>query len=142
MKDELESGTRDLKTRTKEFALRIIRLYSALPKSIESQVIGRQVLRSGTSVGAQYREACRARSTAEFISKVEAGLQELEETTYWLELLQESGIVAGRRLVDLKSESNELTAIFTTCVRNAKKKQTADRRARPKPRANHPDTRP
>jgi four helix bundle protein len=81
---------RDLKTRTKQFALRIIRLYKALPNTVEAQVIGKQVLRSGTSVGAQYREATRARSDAEFISKIESGLQELEETIYWLELLVES----------------------------------------------------
>ncbi len=80
----------DLKKRTKKFALRIIRLYSSLPKSTEAQVIGKQVLRSGTSVGAHYREACRSRSNAEFISKIEGGLQELEETIYWLELLIES----------------------------------------------------
>ena len=113
----------DLKARTKSFALRIIHLYSALPGSTEGQVIGRQLLRSGTSVGAHYREACRARSTSEFISKVEGGLQELEETTYWLELLEESGIIASKRLTDLKGEANELAAILVTCVRNAKKKR-------------------
>jgi len=70
----------DLKTRTRQFALRVIRLYSSLPKSCEAQVIGRQLLRAGTSVGAHYREAVRSRSNAEFVSKIEAGLQELEET--------------------------------------------------------------
>jgi four helix bundle protein len=82
-------------------------------------------LRSGTSVGAHYREACRARSTAEFISKVEGGLQELEETAYWLELLEESEIVSSRRLSDLKAEANELTAVLIACVRNAKRKGEA-----------------
>lgn len=91
MKDE--GGTLDLRVRTKAFALRIIRVFGALPRTIEAQVIGKQVLRSGTSVGAHYREACRARSDAEFVSKIEGGLQELEETCYWLELLVESGIV-------------------------------------------------
>ena len=76
----------DLKQRTKQFALRIIHLYSALPKSTPSQVIGKQLIRSGTSAGAHYREASRARSTAEFVSKIEGGLQELEETSYWIEL--------------------------------------------------------
>jgi four helix bundle protein len=70
----------DLRTRTKQFALRIVRLFAALPKSTEAQVIGKQLLRSGTSVGAHYREANRARSEAEFISKLEAGLQELDES--------------------------------------------------------------
>ena len=123
MKDEAErkSGSLvDLKTRTKAFALRVIRLYSALPRTTESQVIGRQLLRSGTSVGAHYRESVRARSTAEFVSKLEGGLQELEETAYWLELLADSAIVASARLDDLRHEVEELTAILVTCVRNAK----------------------
>ena len=84
----------DLKTRTKDFALEIIRLYATLPRRTEAQVLGRQVLRSGTSVGAHYREAQRAKSNADFISKIEGGLQELEETQYWLELLGESRLVA------------------------------------------------
>jgi four helix bundle protein len=83
----------DLRLRTKAFALRIIRLYGSLPKIIEAQVLGKQLLRSGTSVGAQYREAVRARSRAEFVSKIEAALQELEETLYWIELLADARIV-------------------------------------------------
>jgi four helix bundle protein len=83
----------DLRDRTKSFALRIVKLYTALPKTTEAQVLGKQVLRSGTSVGAHYREAIRARSNAEYISKIEVGLQELEESIYWLELLAEAGIV-------------------------------------------------
>ena len=79
----------DLKSRTREFAIRINRLYSALPKSTEAQVIGKQILRSGTSVGAHYRESQYAKSDPDFISKIEGGLQELEETAYWLELLDE-----------------------------------------------------
>lgn len=121
MKDEGEM--RDLKARTKEFALRVIRLYGALPKSVEAQVIGKQVLRSGTSVGAHYREGTRARSDAEFISKLEGGLQELDETSYWLELLAESGIVPENRLSELMEEANQLTAILITCVKNAKAKK-------------------
>ena len=77
----------DLRIRTKTYALRIIKRYQSLTKSGEAQVIGKQVLRSGTSIGAQYREACRAKSPADFISKMESGLQELDETAYWLELL-------------------------------------------------------
>ena len=84
---------KDLQIRTKEFALRVIRLYCALPKSTEAQVLGKQVLRSGTSVGANYREANRARSRAEFIAKIGDCLKELDETAYWLELLSESSIV-------------------------------------------------
>jgi four helix bundle protein len=91
MKDEQDKKLIDLKTRTKAFALRVIRLYSALPQTPVAQVIGKQLLRSGTSVGAHYREGARSRSDAEFISKLEGALQELEETAYWLELLGESG---------------------------------------------------
>lgn len=111
---------KDLKTRTKEFALRIIRLYGALPKSTEAQIIGKQLLRSGTSVGAHYREAIRARSNAEFISKIEGGMQELEETSYWLELLADSQILPNEKLAALQIEANELMAILVTCVKKAK----------------------
>jgi four helix bundle protein len=112
----------DLKDRTKAFALRIIRLYSALPTSSVAQVLGKQVLRSGTSVGAHYREAYRARSTAEFVSKLNGGLQELEETSYWLELLGESEVINADRLKTLAQEAEELTAIFVTLIKNAKNK--------------------
>ena len=114
---------KDLKVRMREFALRIIRLYAKLPKSTEGQVIGKQLLRSGTSVGAHYREGSRARSTAEFVSKLGGGQQELEETIYWLELLQEAEIVKPTLLDGLITECNELQAIFTTCIKNAKKKK-------------------
>jgi len=121
MKDELKKK-RDLRLRTKDFALRVIRLYSFLAKRNGAAVVlGKQVLRSGTSVGAHYREATRARSTAEFISKIETGLQELEETGYWLELLGESQIVANSRLTSLRVEVSELTAILVSCVKTAKR---------------------
>ncbi len=113
----------DLKIRTKNFALRIIKLFSCLPKSTEAQVIGRQVLRSGMSVGAQYREACRSRSNDEFISKIESCLQELDETSYWLELLVDGEIVNEAKLNDLREETNELTAIFVSSVKTAKSKK-------------------
>jgi len=121
MKDET-NRPRDLKGRTKEFALSVIRLYASLPKSSEAQVLGRQMLRSGTSVGAHYREANRSRSNAEFVSKIEGGLQELEETGCWLELLLESGIVPAARGNQLIAEVNELTAILVTTVRNVKRR--------------------
>ena len=113
----------DLKIRTKAFALRIIRLYVSLPKSAEAQVLGKQVLRSGTSVGAHYRESLRARSDAEVISKIEGGLQELEETQYWLELLSEAGIIPADRLQPLLQEADELTAILVTCVKRIKERR-------------------
>jgi four helix bundle protein len=117
---KMAEDKRDLRVRTKDFALRIIRLYTALPKTTEAQVISKQLLRSGTSVGAHYREASRARSTAEFVSKMEVGLQELDETDYWLELLEEGGIVSAERLANLRSEINELIAIFVASVKTAK----------------------
>jgi four helix bundle protein len=109
-----------LKTRTKQFALRIIRLYTALPENGPARVIGMQLLRSGTSVGAQYREGVRSRSDAELVSKLGSALQELEETSYWLELLVESSIVPRPKLADLMAEADELTAILTTCVKKTK----------------------
>jgi four helix bundle protein len=110
----------ELRTRTKQLALRIIRLYGALPRSIVAQVLGKQMLRSGTSVGAHYREGSRARSNAEFVSKLEGGLQELDETAYWLELLVEGDVVPARTLQDLQNEVDQLIAILVTCVKNAK----------------------
>src|SRR5947207_8976151 len=110
----------DLKQRGRDVSLRIIRLYGALPKRVEAWVIGKQLVRCGTSVGAHYREGIRSRSDAEFVSKLEGGLQELEETSYWLELFIESGIMPEDRLADLIEEANQLTAILVTCVKRAK----------------------
>ena len=110
----------DLRPRTKEFALRIIRMFVKLPKTEVALVLGRQVLRSGTSVGANYREAYRARSTAEFVSKVGDCLKELEETAYWLELLVDSGPVSARKMAALLQETSELLAIFTTISKKTK----------------------
>jgi len=93
-----------------------------LPKKTEAQIIGKQLLRSGTSVGAHYREAVRSRSGAEFISKLEGGLQELEESIYWMELFVESGIIKDEKLNELMKEADELTAIFVTCVKNTKQR--------------------
>src|ERR1051325_4643463 len=113
----------DLRQRTKKFALRIIKLYVAPPKTTEAQVLGKQILRSGTSVGAHYREACRAKSDADFISKIEGALQELDETLYWLELLIEAKIVTADRLQPLLRESNELIAMFVTMAKGVKQKR-------------------
>ena len=112
---------KDLKVRTKAFALRVIRMYSKLLKhDTVSQVLGKQVLRSGTSVGANYREASRARSNAEFVSKIGDSLKEIEETEYWLELLLDSGCVPAPKMEALLDETRELIAIFTAIDKNAK----------------------
>ncbi len=118
MKDE--EPPFDLRERTKLFGLRIVRMFVALPKTDEARVLGRQVLRSGTSVGANYREAHRSRSKAEFIAKIGDCLKELDETSYWLELLTESGIVPPAKLASLQDEANQLLAILTTISKNAK----------------------
>ena len=112
----------DLRLRTREFALRVLRLYSSLPRTTEAQVLGKQVLRSGTSVGAQYREARRARSNAEFVSKIESGLQELEETLYWLELLTDAKIGDPSKLQALCKEAEELIAIFVSSAKTVKRR--------------------
>ena len=111
----------DLKPRTKAFALRVIRMYSKLAKNdTVAQVLGKQVLRSGTSVGANYREASRGRSKAEFISKTGDCLKEIEETEYWLELLVDSGCVSTAKMAGLLDETRQLIAIFTTINKKAK----------------------
>ena len=107
----------DLRERTQAFALRIAKMFIALPKSAEAQVLGKQELRSGTSVGANYREAFRARSKPELISKLGDCLKELDKTAYRLELLIESKIVTTPRLARLRDECNPLTAIFTTIAK-------------------------
>ncbi|MDH4164772.1 MAG: four helix bundle protein [Nitrospirota bacterium] len=111
---------KDLRDRTKRFALQVVRLFGALPKSTEAQVIGKQVLRSGTSVGANYREAYRSRSKAEFTAKTGDCLKELEETAYWFELLEEGHIVDAAKLADHRKECNELTAIFVAIINKTK----------------------
>ena len=113
---------RNLKERTKQFALRIIRLYLALPTRGLTQVLGTQILKSGTSVGAHYREAQRAKSNADFISKIEGALQELDETIYWLELLTDSKVIVAKRLEPLTSEANELLSILVTIAKRVKSK--------------------
>src|SRR5260370_41970281 len=109
----------DLKIRTRDFALRVIRLYSSLPKSVEAAVIRKQILRSGTSVGANYPEGLRARSRSEYGTKLNISLMELEETLYWLELL-EAAVLRNTEVNSLKAEVGELCAILVTLVKRAK----------------------
>lgn len=113
------SRSEQLKLRTKRFALRVIRLFRALPKNEDARIIGRQLLRSGTSVGANYRAACRARSRREFVAKMGVVVEEADESVYWLELLAESGIVPARRLEELLEENNQLLAIFAASRQTA-----------------------
>lgn len=110
----------DLRDRTKRFGLDVIRMFSELPKTTVAQVIGRQVLRSGTSVGANYREAYRSRSRVEFAAKIGDCLKELEETAYWIELIRKSGVLPEARLAALYDECDQLLAIMTSIAKKAK----------------------
>jgi four helix bundle protein len=123
MKDE--EPPFDLRERTKLSGLRVVRMFVALPKTDEARVLGKQALRSGTSVGANYREAHRSRSKPEFIAKIGDCLKELDETAYWLELLTESGIVPSAKLASLQDETNQLLAILTTISKSAKRPPSA-----------------
>ena len=110
----------ELKIRTKQYALLVIHLFKELPKSDEHRIIGKQILRSGTSVAANYREASRSRSRAEFISKIEICAQEADETQLWIELLKEGCNVNSKLADEVWKESDELISIFVTMSKNAK----------------------
>jgi len=112
---------KDLKERTKRFALKIIRLAASLPHTREAKIIGGQLIKAGTSVGANYREATRSRSKAEFRAKIGIVEQEADESLYWLEILKESGIARGALLEELLVEADDLVAIFTTIGKKSKK---------------------
>jgi four helix bundle protein len=109
-----------LKDRTQRFALRIVAMYRALPRTEEARIIGKQVIRSGTSIGANYGAACRARSRAEFVAKLGVVLEEADETAFWLDLLRDAGIFPAQKLRELTKEANELVSIFVASMRTAK----------------------
>lgn len=117
----MTKSAEEFKDRTKKFALRIIKLTSNLPNNSAAQVIGKQLLRSGTSVGANYRAALRARSPAEFRSKLGIVLEEADETEYWLELLSESGIIPPEKLELLLQETNELIAMTVASLNTSRR---------------------
>ena len=114
---------RMLKDRTKQFALKIMALVDALPKTTSSAAIGRQIIRSGTSVGANYRAACRGRSKAEFISKLGIVVEEADETIFWLELIIEGGLLPEGKVSPLLKEADELTAIFVSSIKTSQRNQ-------------------
>ena len=111
---------KDLKQRTKKFALRIIRLVESLPRGKITDVIGKQLLRSGTSVGANYRSACRAKSTADFISKMGTVEEEADESIYWMELLIESGLISKDEVGELLDEADQIVAITVSSIKTAR----------------------
>ncbi len=123
----MDNNPSDLKSRTKSLALRIIRVVGSLPPSEAARIIGKQLLRSGMSVGANYREGCRSRSTAEFASILHISLRECDETAYWLELLCEAEIVASHLLAPLMNEVNEIIAMLVSSINTAKRNAKASK---------------
>jgi four helix bundle protein len=113
----------ELRERLLKFAVRIIKLGASLPDSPEGRLVRGQLIRCGTSPGAQYREACRARSRAEFVSKVESAQQELDETDYWLLIIERTGMVKASKLLSLRTETLELIKIFSSSAKTAKQKR-------------------
>ena len=110
----------ELRDRTKKFAIRIVRLFRALPKSTEAQVMGKQLLRSGTSVAANYRAVCRARSKAEFIARIGIVAEEADESVLWIELLEDTKVLSAKQLAEILKEARELAAIFSASRKTAK----------------------
>lgn len=119
------SRPEELRDRTKRFALRIVKLFRLLPRTDEARVIGRQLLRSGTSVAANYRAVRRARSRAEFVARIGVVVEESDETVFWLEMLVDAGIVPKARMEDLLREAKELVAVFAASQRTARSTKVA-----------------
>jgi four helix bundle protein len=115
----------EFKDRTKKMALRVIKLVESLPPTVTVKVIGKQLLRSATSVGANYRAACRGKSVADVIHKLSIVEEEADESLYWLELLVESGIISEKRLSELQNEMNEITAMIVTSIKTLRAKQSS-----------------
>jgi len=112
---------KQMQSRTKSFAVRVIRMFQRLPKTDEARILGKQVLRSGTSVAANYRAACRSKSRSDFISKLGTTVEEVDETLLWIELLEESGIVPPKQLEGIKAETDELLRVLSTSLDTAKR---------------------
>ena len=116
----------DLKKRTKAFALRILKLVDALPKTTAGRALASQIVRSGTSIAANYRAACRAKSTADFIAKMGIVEEEADETLFWLELLEESDLVLAAKLTAIKQEADELIAITVASIETARRNRASN----------------
>ena len=121
---------KELKERTKQFALHIMNLVDKLPNTIAGRALGNQLLRSGTSVGANYRAACRGRSKAEFVSKIGIVAEEADESAFWLELIMDSGLLAKDLVESLLREANELAAIFIASVKTAGQSQIKNQQSK------------
>ena len=116
----MSTGPEELRNRTKSFAIRIVKLYNSLPYKSAAQVLGKQLLRSGTSVAANYRAACRARSRAEWIAKIGIVVEEADETVFWLEMLVDCEVVSPRSVAEILKEGHELSALFTASQKTAR----------------------
>ena len=110
----------EVKRRTRDFAIRVVRLVESLPKTRSADVIGKQLLRSGTSVGANYRASCRARSQADFIAKMGIVEEEADETIYWIELLIDAGLMKRERVAGLLDEANQIVALVVSSIKTAR----------------------
>ncbi len=117
----MSTGPEDLRERTKAFAIRVVKLYRSLPHTADAQVVGKQLLRCGTSVAANYRASCRGRSRAEWLAKIGLVVEEADETVFWLEMLSDCGIVPSQRCEDILKEARELSAIFTASQHTARR---------------------
>ena len=113
-------NTEELKKRTKQFGLRCIKVVESLPNTRTADVLGKQLLRSGTSVGANYRSACRAQSKPAFISKLAIAIEEADESQFWIEMIIEAGLLSQKKLAELMKESDEIVAILTASSKTAK----------------------
>ena len=114
------SSPEEIRDRTKKFAIRIVRLFRALPRSVEAQVMGKQLLRCGTSVAANYRAVCRARSKAEFVARIGIVAEEADESVLWLEMLEETQTLSSQRLQNVIKEAKELAAIFSASQKTSR----------------------
>jgi len=117
----MSTGPQELRDRTKAFAIRIVRLYRSLPHTADSQVVGKQLLRCGTSVAANYRAACRRRPRDEWIAKIGLVVEEADESVFWLEMLSDCSIVRSEKCEDILKEARELSAIFTSSQHTARR---------------------
>lgn len=117
---DLNMNVEEFKNRTKQFGLRVINLVDALPKTRTADILGRQLVRCGTSVGANYRSACRAKSHADFIAKMAIVEEECDEAIYWMEMVVESGLMEEKRIIDLKTEANEIVSMVVASIKTAR----------------------
>jgi four helix bundle protein len=119
----MPSQPEDLRNRTKEFAVRVVKLYRSLPYRTDAQVLGKQLLRSGTAVAANYRASCRSRSKAEWIAKIGIVVEEADESVFWIEMLADCDIVPLQKLESILKEAHELSALFTASQRTARSRR-------------------